>query len=145
MPLEDNKALVRYLFDAIWNQGNTTLVDQCVSLDWIAYVNLPGQEMPVPEGILRFIMTYRTAFPDMHFTIEDQVAEGDKVVTRWTARAIYSGPLMSIPPTGRQVTVSGIGIHRIVGGKIVEQWGVDDTLGMLQQLGVIPPPEQISG
>jgi steroid delta-isomerase-like uncharacterized protein len=144
MSLEDNKALVRYLFDAIWNQGNTTLVDQCVSPDWIAYGNLPRQEMPGLEGVRRFITTYRTAFPDMHLTIEDQVAEGEKVVTRWTARAIHSGPLMSIPPTGRQVTVSGIGIHRIVDGKILEQWGVDDTLGMLQQLGVIPPPEQIS-
>jgi len=81
---------------------------------------------------------YRTAFPDVHFTIEDQIAEGDRVVTRWTARGTHQGPLVGIPPTSKQVTMSGIAIYRLVDGKIVEQWGVNDMLGLLQQLGVVP-------
>ncbi len=76
MSLEENKALARYLFDAIWTQGNTTLLDQCVSPDWIAHGNLPGQEMPDLEGVRRFTATYCTVFPAMHLTIEDQIAEG---------------------------------------------------------------------
>ena len=139
MSPEDNKMLVRHLFDEIWNKGNITFVEEVASPDWVAHGNLPGQEMPGLAGVRRFIAIYRTAFPDIHIAIEDQVAEGDKVVTRWTAGATHTGPLMNIPPTGKRVTVSGIGIHRVVGGKIVEQWGIDDTLGLMQQLGILPP------
>jgi steroid delta-isomerase-like uncharacterized protein len=139
MSTEDNKALIRHLYDEVWNKGNLAAADEVASPTWIAHGNLPGQEMPGLEGVQRFISIYRAAFPDMYLTIEDQVADGDKVVTRWKASATHTGPLMGIPPTGRQVTVSGIGIHRIVDGKIVEQWGIDDTLGLMRQLGVVPP------
>jgi steroid delta-isomerase-like uncharacterized protein len=141
MSTEANRALIRRLFEEVWNKGNVAAAEAVASPNWIAHGNLPGQEMPGLVGVRRFISIYRTAFPDMHVTIEDQVAEGDKVVTRWTATATHSGPLMGIPPTGRHVTTSGIGIHRIVDGKIVEQWGTDDTLGLMQQLGVVPPLE----
>ena len=85
---------------------------------------------------------YRTAFPDMRITIEDQVAEGDKVVTRWTASGTHQGDLMGIDPTGRRATVTGITIDRISGGKVEETWTNFDAMGMMQQLGVIPSPEQ---
>ena len=78
------------------------------------------------------------AFPDLHLTVEDMIAEGDKVVTRFTSRGTQTGAFMGIPPTGKQVTVSSIVIARIADGKIVEEWGLDDQMGMLQQLGVIP-------
>jgi predicted ester cyclase len=83
---------------------------------------------------------YRTAFPNIHVTIEDQIAEGDKVVTRWTGHGTHQGELMGIPPTNKAVTVTGIAIDRIVAGKIVEHWENFDQLGMLVQLGVVPPP-----
>jgi steroid delta-isomerase-like uncharacterized protein len=83
---------------------------------------------------------YRAAFPDLKITVEDQIAEGDKVVTRWTAEGTHDGDLPGLPASGRSSTVTGIGIDRIEGGKIVEAWGNWDTLGMLQQLGAIPAP-----
>jgi predicted ester cyclase len=85
---------------------------------------------------------FRAAFPDLHGTIEDQIAEGDKVVSRMTYRGTHQGELMGIPPTGKQVTMSFIGIHRITAGKVAEGWVNFDALGMMQQLGVIPSPER---
>lgn len=84
---------------------------------------------------------YRSAYPDTHFTVEDQIAEGDKVVTRWTGRGTHQGELMGVAPTGNEVTVRGIEIDRIVGGRIEETWVNYDTSGMMQQLGVVPPAE----
>jgi predicted ester cyclase len=83
---------------------------------------------------------YRIAFPDLELTIEDQVAEGDEVVTRFTARGTHRGELMGIPPTGRKVVVTGISIDRLVNGKTVESWTNYDVLSMMQQLGIIPMP-----
>ena len=87
---------------------------------------------------------YLTAFPDLHFTVEDLIAEGDKVVARLTVRGTQQGAFMGIPPTGKHVTVTGIDINRLAGGKSVEHWLNMDTLGLLQQLGVIPAPGQAS-
>ncbi len=85
---------------------------------------------------------YRTAFPDIHFTVEDQIAEGDKLVTRFTITGTHKGELMGIPPTGVHITMTGMIFDLNVGGKILEGWANTDALGMLQQLGVIPPMEQ---
>lgn len=93
-------------------------------------------------GMKQFISMFRTAFPDLHSTVEDQVAEGGKVVTRWTARGTHRGSLMDIPATGKTVTMSGITINRLAGSKIVETWNTFDQLGLMQQLGVVPPPGQ---
>jgi predicted ester cyclase len=87
---------------------------------------------------------YLTAFPDLHFTIEDIIAEGDTVVVRQTARGTHQGDLMGIPPTGKQVSGTGITITRVVNGKAVEDWFNGDDLGLLQQLGVVPVPGQAS-
>ena len=124
------------------NQGKMALIDEVYSPDYV------GHETSGPvhgqEGLKQYIMMYRTAFPDAHYTVEDQIAEGDKVVTRWSGRGTHQGPLMGIPPTGKQGTVTGISIDRFEGGKIVETWTELDALGMMQQLGVIPAPGQAS-
>jgi steroid delta-isomerase-like uncharacterized protein len=139
MAIEENKRLARRAFEDLWNQGKLDTVSDLYDANQVSY----GLGMEVPagaEGIKQFISIYRTAYPDTHFTVEDQIAEGDKVVTRWTATGSHQGELMGIPPTGRRVTVTGITINRIVGGKIMETWNNFDALGQLQQLGVVPPP-----
>ena len=97
-----------------------------------------GKELTAAAN--QYYATYRAAFPDTHLTIEDQIAEGDKVVTRWTATGTNQGTLMGIPPSGKRVTITGISITRIANGKAVEDWVNFDTLGMLQQIGAIPTP-----
>jgi steroid delta-isomerase-like uncharacterized protein len=86
----------------------------------------------------QFISMYFTAFPDLHITIEDMIAEGDTVVVRTTFHGTHKGDLMSIPPTGKQATTTGISIFRVANGKALEHWANSDDLGLLQQLGVIP-------
>jgi steroid delta-isomerase-like uncharacterized protein len=115
--------------------------------EWIApnFTNVdPGTPPlpPGPEGYRLLIGGYRTAFPDLQMTADDIIAEGDKVVVRWTARGTNTGPLMNMPASGKQATVTGISILTIVNGKVVEQQSNWDTLGMLQQFGVIPAPGQ---
>jgi steroid delta-isomerase-like uncharacterized protein len=135
---EDNKAIFRRIVEEGFNKGNMSVLDELVAANHVNHTdNVHG-----PEEYKRFITMYRAAFPDLHMAIDLQIAEGDKVVNRWTTRATHRGNLMGIPPTGKQVTVTGTHIARIVGGKIVEEWGNMDALGMMQQLGVIPPMGQ---
>ena len=137
---EKNKAIALRGFEEVWNQGNLDVVDEIYAIDYVGY--MPGSlEIQGTEGFKQFVNMYRTAFPDIKFTIEDQIAEGDKVVTRWTGTGTLKGELMGIPPTGVQVTSTGIDILRFAGGKIVEVWVNMDDLGMLQQLGVVPAEE----
>ena len=102
--------------------------------------HIPGiPDINGPEGYKQFVTMFLTAFPDHKFTIEDQIAEGDKEVIRWTSTDTHKGEFMGIPPTGVQVTMTGINIVCIAGDKIVEFWVNTDFLGLFQQLGVIPP------
>ncbi len=136
MSTEENKAHVRRVFEEVLNQGNMALIAEFYSPDYVDHSpNGPG---PGLEGLKQYFMMYGTAFPDAHYTIEDQIAEGDKVVTRWSVRGTHQGPLMGIPPTGKQGAVTGMGIARLEGGKIVEVWSEFDALGMFQQIGVVP-------
>lgn len=96
---------------------------------------------PDREGFKQFIKMVRDAFPDFHDTVEDLIAENDKVVLRVTCTGTHKGEFMGVPPTGKQVTVSAIAIYRFAGGKAVEHWNVTDRLSLMQQLGVIPPME----
>lgn len=137
MSTEDNKALDRRGFEEVWNQGNLAVIDE-LSAENVVTHNPPGPPMQGTEAFKQFIQMYRSAFPDTQMTVEDQIAEGDKVVTRWTARGTHQGELMGIPATGKQVTVTGISVSRWANGKTVESWSNFDTLGMLQQLGVVP-------
>ena len=142
MLTETNKALSRRYLEEVFNQGKLNVLDEIIASD---HVNtgpgtLPG--LPVgPEGDKQLVTMYRNAFPDIHFTIDEQIAEGDKVVTRWTGQGTHKGELLGIPATGKSSTVTGIAVDRIVNGKIAESWGIFDQFGMMQQLGVIPTPE----
>ena len=144
MSTEENKAIVRRDWEETWNKGNLDTVDEIFATTYVGHFLSP-EFPPDLEGYKQFINSYRTAFPDIHITIEDEIAEGDKVVTRFTSRGTHKGELMGIAPTGEQVTVTGISIFRIAGGKIVEDWTEFDAVGMLQQLGVMPPSEEAGG
>jgi steroid delta-isomerase-like uncharacterized protein len=133
---DTNKDIVRRVGVEPW-EGNPGVIDELVASDYVGHD--PAQpDMHGPEGVKEFVTTYLTAFPDGKITIDAQIAEGDLVATRWTGRGTHNGDLMGIPPTGKQVTVDGITISRVEGGKVVEEWSNWNTLGMLQQLGVVP-------
>lgn len=133
---EENKAIARRIWEEVW-KGKLDVADEILDKSFIGHslgVELP----PGPEGFKQFVSIFRSAFPDIHVTIEDQITEEDRVVTRWTARMTHKGELMGIPATGKQVVVTGISINRFVGDKSVEAWDNWDELGMMQQLGVVP-------
>ena len=139
MSTEQNKAIARRFLEEVFGQGKLAVADEIVAPDHVDHgpSTLPG--MPTgPEGSKMVVTIYRNAFPDIHFTIDEQIAEGDKVVTRWTGRGTHKGELAGIPATGKSATVTGVGVDRIVNGKIVESWGIFDQFGMMQQLGIIP-------
>lgn len=136
----ENKALVRRFFEEVFNQGNLDLTDEMYDPGYIDHNRPPGLP-PGVAGLKALVGMYRAAFPDVRMKIEDQISEGDKVVTRWTATGTHQGDLMGIPATGKVATVTGIDITRIVGNKIVENWNQFDQMGMMQQLGVIPADE----
>ena len=135
---EQNKALNRRIFEAIDSQ-NLDALDKLIAADTVDHV-LPPELPPGLDGQKAFIGMFISAFPDIKMTVEDEIAEGDKVVTRWTAIGTHTGELMGIPATGKQVTIKGLDINRFSGGKNVEHWGQMDQMGLMQQLGVVPPP-----
>lgn len=135
---EQKKMFSRRLIEEVWSQGNFAVVDELVASDYVGHSSSPAGETHGREGYRQFYAMLREAFPDIRFTIEDQITEGDKVVTRWTARATHQGEFFGIPPTGKQGTVTGISIDRITEGKVAECWTNADDLGLMQQLGVIP-------
>jgi steroid delta-isomerase-like uncharacterized protein len=136
---EANKALVRRMANEVMNNGNLRVVDEIIAPNAVNHSNPPGFPAGT-AGVKQMVTMYRSAFPDMRITIEDLVAEGDKVVARWSATGTHRGELMGIPATGKRVTVTGIEINRIAGGKIAEHWEIFDQLSMMQQLGVVPAP-----
>lgn len=145
MSAETNKALTRRVVEEVWSRGNLDIVDETYATDWALHdPAAPG--VGGSEGMKQLVAMYRTAFPDLHMSVEDQIVEGDKVVSRWKSIGTHQGELMGIPPIGlRGSEVIGIFIDRIVDGKIVESWANWDTLGMLQNIGVIPPMGQSAG
>lgn len=141
MSTEVYKAMDRRVVDEIINKGNMAVADELFASEYV-YHGPGGQELNGPEGFKQLITIYRTAFPDIHMTIEDMVAEGDKLVTRWTVCGTHKGELMGIAPTGNQISITGIVIYRIAGDKFVESWENFDQMAMMQQLGVLPSSEQ---
>jgi steroid delta-isomerase-like uncharacterized protein len=138
MTTETNKALIRRMVEEIQNGGNLELLDELLAPTFVKHTPAPGLS-PDQEGIKQLLSMFRAAFPDGSMSIEDMVAEGDMVVTRKTYRGTHQGQFLGLPPTGRRVSVGLIDMMRLVDGKVVEHWNVGDDLGMLQQLGVIPP------
>ena len=133
---EQNKELVRRVVEEIYNKGNLAAADELSASDLV--IHLTSQEIRGRDGAKQYVAALRAAFPDLHITIEDQIAEGDRVVTRWTVRGTHAGEFHGISPTGKQVQVAGTDIDRIADGEVVECWSHLDELGMMQQLGVIP-------
>jgi len=136
MAAEQYKEIVRRWVEEGWNTGNLALVDEMYAADYVLHGN--GENTSGREAFKQFVVAYRTAFPDMHLTIEEMIVEGDHVVWRFTARGTHAGPLPGLPPTGRSMTITGIILTRFAGGLWAEDYGNWDMLGMLQQLGAIP-------
>ena len=137
---EQNKAAARKVFEA-FNTGDVDSLDEAVAPDSVDHDPYNPHASEGVEGLKKTIAMYRDAFPDLRITIEDQIAEGDKVVTRWTGTGTHQGEVLGIPASGKTSTITGIGIDRFEDGKIVEAWNNWDTLGMLQQIGAIPEPQ----
>ena len=138
MSVEENKALLRRGWEEILNKGNINALDQFYAENFVDHNAFPG----IPSGIEGMRQTYNIiffAFTNIHVTIDDMVAEEDKIVVRVTANGIHTGEFMGTPATGKRISVMEIRIYRIAGGKIVEHWGLMDTASLMQQLGNTPP------
>jgi steroid delta-isomerase-like uncharacterized protein len=137
MSEEDNKTIVRLQHEEVWNKGNLSLIEEIYTPDFVCHF-IVGPEWHGREGVRRAITRHRTSFPDWEEHIEDIIADGDKVVTRWTATGTHEGEFEGIPPTGNQVTIAEVAIYRIADGKIAEQWGFPNIMGLLRQIGADP-------
>ncbi|MDD1753982.1 MAG: ester cyclase [Methanotrichaceae archaeon] len=133
---EDNKSIVRRFFEEGPSKGNLSIADELMSSDFVMHTPLAAS--PGIKGIKEVVTTCRTAFEHLNVTIEDNVAEGDKVVACFTARGLHTGQFMALPATGKPITMSGIEIFRIKDGKIAELWGEANLIGLMQQIGVVP-------
>jgi steroid delta-isomerase-like uncharacterized protein len=132
-----NKALVRRLYDEVFHQGNLALIDELFSPSYVRHAP-PGPEVRGRTEAERLCALIRTTFPDVHYTLEDMIAEGDKVVLRWSARGTHKGDFLGVAPTGKAVTMSGTVTFLIRAGKVEEEWSHWDALGLLQQIGIVP-------
>ncbi|HET9999508.1 MAG TPA: ester cyclase [Ktedonobacteraceae bacterium] len=140
MQVETNTTVASRWYEEVFNAGKIELIDELFAPNFVDHD--PSNPLPGLDGVRQLVSMYRGAFPDLRLTIEDEITEGDKVVTRFTGRGTHKGPLMGIPPTGKRVTITAIDILRFENGRIMEHWGNQDLLGMMQQLGVIPAPGQ---
>ena len=140
-----NKAVARRFIDEVWNKGNLAVIDELVAPNAVAHDPNNPNAVPGPAGTRQVVSLYRNAFPDMHFTLEDVIAERDKVVTRLSATGTHQRDLPGIPATNRRATIEGITITRYEDGKSVESWVSFDFLGLFRQLGVVPSQEILAG
>jgi steroid delta-isomerase-like uncharacterized protein len=145
MSEEENKALFRRYVEEGWAKGNVEAADEVFADRYVAHQPDGSEQERGREDVKQFLRQYREAFPDLQITIEDQIAEGEKVVTRWSSRGTHQGEFRGIGPTGNEVRLTGIGIFRFSDGKVVESWDNFDQLGMLRQLEAIPEPGQAQG
>ena len=123
MSEEENKAIARRALEEIFSgQGNLEVADEIISPNFVGHDPVSPEDSRGPEGVKEFAMMYRNAFPDVQLSVEDQVAEGDMVVTRWTASGTHREEFLGVPPTGSQITMSGIEFDRVIDGKIDEAW-----------------------
>jgi steroid delta-isomerase-like uncharacterized protein len=140
---EHNKAIVRRLFAELWNTGNLSMADQIFAPTYEHHDPSTPDFGRGPDSEKKRASLYRNAFPDIHLTIEDVIAEGETVMTRWSCQGTHKGDLNGIAPTGRRFTITGVTIARVSAGKIVEGFVNWDALGLMQQLGVVPAPAQV--
>jgi steroid delta-isomerase-like uncharacterized protein len=138
MSVEQNKALFRRFVEEVFNKGDISAVNELLTPDFVEREELPPGMPRDREGIKQMTMMFRGAFPDFNVTIDDMIAEGDKLVVRTTWNGTQKGEFMGIPPSGKRVSFGVIDIIRISGGKFVEHWGLMDSSAMMQQLGAVP-------
>ena len=138
MSVEQNKAVVRRYYEEVLNGGTIQLLEDIATPGYDEHDPIPGQTNGL-EGLKQRVEVLRGAFQP-RFTLEDVIAEGDKVVVRWTNHGTHVGEFMGIPPTGRSFSIAGIDIHRLSDGKMAEHWHVVDLFSQMQQLGMIPEP-----
>jgi steroid delta-isomerase-like uncharacterized protein len=133
----ENKTIVRRLIEESW-KGDLSVVDELIDRNYVGHDPSIPEPLRGPDGFKEFVSTFHAAYSDARIAVDEQIAEGDKVVTRWTGRGTHDGDLMGVAPTGKQVTVSGLTLSRLANGKVVEEYTNWDTFGMMQQLGVVP-------
>jgi len=149
MPGEEHKALIRQYLEEIWSRGNVGAIDDMLAPNYQLRVlqGTAGQENAVTHGLQRLkqsVAMYHQAFSDLQITPQTVIAEGDRVVVEWTARATHTGAFRDIPPTGKQLSYAGICIYRVEGGKIAEEVYLGDRLGLWQQLGLVPTSRKLA-
>ena len=140
---QENKTIARRVCEEVFSaQGDLEVADELFAPNFVGHDPASPEDIRGPDGVKEFASMFRNAFPDVQLSVEEQVAEGDMVVTRWIASGTHQGELMGIAPTGNRVTVAGTSVERIVNGKIEETWDNYDALGMMQQIGAILSPEE---
>jgi steroid delta-isomerase-like uncharacterized protein len=135
MGVEQNKALVRRFYEEVWDAGNVDFADQVFADDYVRHDLRPTEAPPGPEGHKQIAAAFRSAFPDLRFTVELLFGEGELVAARWTASGTHTGAWAGQEPTGRGMKFSGVNLFRFRGGKVAEIWNHRDDLGLMEQLG----------
>jgi steroid delta-isomerase-like uncharacterized protein len=138
MSIDSRDSLIRRIFEGAFNQGDLAVVDEVLTPDYFAHAAF-GSAPNGPQGLKVLIVMFRTAFPDLHCTVDDEIREGDQFAARWTLRGTHKGSFLDTPPTGRPVEAQGIIFGRTENGRIAEDWTLFDQMGVLQQLGLVPP------
>lgn len=136
--LAENKRIAQRYLEDVFNRGNLAAVDEIAAINFVSHDPAAGGEVTGIEGFKQWILAAHAILPDLKFTIEDSVAEGDRVAVRWTLTSAYEGEALGLPAKDRPITVSGVDIFRIVDGKIEEVWVTLDTLRLVTQLGLLP-------
>ena len=135
MSAEANKALVRRFYEEVWGSGNYDVADEVFAGDYVRHDLRAGEPEPGPEGQKQVAAAFREAFPDLSWSVDFVLADGDFVVGRWTATGTHLGPWAGVSATGRPMRFSGVNIFRFADGKVVELWNHRDDLGLMEQLG----------
>ena len=143
MSTDDNKALVRRGIEECLNKGNLSVADEIFAPDFVFHTPAQPEPFRGPAGFKQYVSTIRTAFPDIHFTVADMFAEGDRVGARWSATLTHRGEFFGIPPTGNRAVLTGIHVYHVRAGHIVEEWQELSALRLMQDLGVLPPVEKM--
>ncbi len=141
MSTEETKATMRRYLD-VFEQGNIELLDELLAPDYVNRTPATPDLPTGPEGVKGVVSMFRSAMPDLRVAVEDMIAEGDKVATRYTLEGTHEGELFGVPPTGRRLSIKSMTVERVSDGKIREHWRVTDNFEMMQQLGVVPEPGQ---
>jgi len=139
MTTEKNKDVILKLVKEYWNEGRVDVLDEVFVPDFLDHHAAPGLK-PGREGLKQFVSMFRTSFSDISTTVNDLIAEGDKVAWNWTMRGTHSGEFMGVPATGKKITFSGITIDKFIDGQIGERWSQADFAGLMQQLGGMNNP-----